>query len=166
MGIQIYDFASVIEKAKELGCNIPTGLALLPRNFESAESKEDLLHESSTPTVRIIFRKQGIKETPLEYEGEKFPQISEKKFDEWVGPIIFASYALLSQNPHIISIALGVISNYLTDFFKGIPGEKRAKLDVVVETKNRKFKRVHYEGPISGLGKILEIIREVSSSDK
>jgi hypothetical protein len=164
MTVKQFDFVDVKKRAKDLGCNTPTGIALLPRNFESAASKDELLHESSAPTVRVLFRTNGIYETPLEREGEKFPQISEKALDAWVGPIIFVSLSLYSQNPHIISLALGVISNYLTDWFKGIPGPKNAKLDIVIETK-KMYKRIQYEGPVSGLEKVSEVIHKASSDE-
>jgi hypothetical protein len=163
--MEIQEFVNVEEKAQSLGCNIPSGLALLPRNFEEAQFKEDLLHESSAPTVRVLLRNNGITETPLELEGERFPQISEKAFVEWIGPTIFVGFMLLSQNPHIVSIALGVISNYLTDFFKGMPSVGKAKLDIVVETRKKTYKKIHYEGPVSGLEKITEVVKEVSISD-
>lgn len=164
MSIQQFDFVNVEEKAKILGCSIPVGLALLPRNFEDAEFKEDLVHEDSVPTVRILFRLNGVTETSLERDGEKYPQISEKAFEGWIGPTIFVSFALLSQNPHILSIALGVISNYLTDIFRGIPHQNKVSLNIVVETTKKKtYKRIHYEGPVSGMGQLPNIIREVSS---
>jgi hypothetical protein len=42
--IQVFPFVNVAERAESLGCNVPTGLALLPRNFADAECKDDLLH--------------------------------------------------------------------------------------------------------------------------
>ncbi len=167
MSIQKFDFVNVEEKAETLGCNIPIGLALLPRNFEDAEFKDGLIHEDSVPTVRILFRQNGITETPIEYDGEKYPQISEKGFEGWIGPTIFVSFALLNQNPHILSVALGVISNYLTDIFRGIPHhQNKASLNIVVETTKKKtYKRIHYEGPISGMEQLPNIIREVRSSE-
>ena len=41
--------------------------------------------------------------------------------------------ALLTSDPNVISVALGVLSNYLTDFFQGMSGDKTVKLDVVIE---------------------------------
>ena len=151
----------VRKRAQELGCNIPTSIALLPRNFEISSSKEELIHESTTPTVRVLWRQNGITETPLEQPEEKFPFVSEHAF-EWIGPTIFISAMLLSQNPHLMTIALNVISNYLTEWFRGIPRDSRkVKLRIITETKSGLYKKIEYEGPPDGLKDLPEVIREV-----
>jgi len=165
VAVQIFDFVDVEEKAEALGCNIPTGMALLPRNFESAESKDALVHERSAWTVRTLFRDNGIAETPLEREGEIFYGVVEKGLGEWILPIIFVSSALLNQNPHIISIALGVISNYVTDLFRRIPDYKNVKLDIVIETGKKTYIKVSYEGPVSGLEEVERIATKISLLD-
>lgn len=161
MSIQVSEYVNVKDQALKLGCNSPTGLALLPRNFETAKSKDELVHESAVPDIRIIWRQAGISETKIEKESDKFPYAQENAF-EWVGPIIFVSTMLLSQNPHAISIALNIISNFLTDWFKGIPGIKKVKLDVVIEKdENKKSIRIHYDGDPDGLAELDKVIREV-----
>ena len=166
MNVQEEGFVDVVQRAQDLDCRVPTGLAILPRNFESAAAKDELLHESEAPTVRVLWRRVGVVETPIEPEGERFPQISEKSFEEWVGPTIFVSGALMSQNPAVLSVALGVISNYLTEWFKGTPMRRRkAKLDVVVEVGKREYRRLHYEGPVEGLQELAAIAREVGSNE-
>lgn len=164
MKIERYKYLNVEERAKELGVNVPTGIALLPRNFESALSKDELIHESDAPTVRILFRKEGIEETPLEVEGEKYPYLSEKSF-EWAGPIIFVSWALYSQNPRIVDVALGVFANYLTDFFRGVQDGGIARFDIVRETSKGRYERYHYEGPPSGISEFAKVVHEVKSDD-
>lgn len=161
MNVQITDYVDVRKRALELGCNEPRELCILPRNFDTAKSRDELIHESSTPTVRVLWKQAGIQETKTEKEGEKFPQISEKQFIGWIGPTIFVGASLLSQNPNVISIALGVISNYLTDWFKGTVGDKRVRLDIVVEMEGNKYKRVHYEGNVDGLKELPKILHEV-----
>lgn len=165
MNVQITDYVDVRNRARDLGCNEPTGLCILPRNFDTVKSKEELIHESSTPTVRVLWKQAGIQEAKIEREGERFSQVSEKDFVGWVGPIIFVSAALLSQDPNAISVALGVVSNYLTDWFRGVVGEKRAKLDIVVETAESKYKRIRYDGSIDGLRELPEILREVRHNE-
>jgi hypothetical protein len=167
MGIRISDFVDVAERARALGCQVPTGLSILPGNFETAVTRSELLHESETPTVRTLWRKEGLIETPIEVEGERIPQVSEKSAHEWLGPIIFVSGALLAQNPVVIDVALGVISNYLTDWFKGVAREnRRAILDVVVEVGNEKYKKLHFEGPVEGMKYLARIAREVGLGER
>jgi hypothetical protein len=166
MTTQISDYINVKERAVELGCNAPTGLAIIPRNFEVARSKDELVHESSTATIRVLWRQAGISETRIEMGDDRFPCVQEKAFEGWIGPIIFVGASLLSQNPYLMSVAFGVISNYLTDWFKGLPGDKNVKLDIVIEeTKGKSCKRIHYEGNAEGLHDLNKIVSEVSGHE-
>lgn len=160
--IKVSDYIEVKKKAQSLGCNIPDSITILPRNFEYAKSKDEFIHESTTATVRVLWRKNAIIESQLEKPGEKFPSMAEQAF-EWIAPTIFIPALLITQNPYLITIALNVISNYLTDFFKGIPKDQRkVNLRIVIE-KNEKgvCKKVEYKGPPDGLKDLPEVIKEV-----
>lgn len=159
--IKVENYVNVKEKAQKLNLNIPLQIALLPKNFKTAKDKKELIHASTTPTVRKLWIQNNIQETPIEKSGEKIPCSAEKAF-EWIGPTIFVSSLLLSQNPHLVNIALNVISNYLTDWFRGIAyNERKVKLSIVVETRSGDYKEVKYEGPLDGLGKLPKIIKEI-----
>ena len=163
--IQIEDFPDVKNKAREMGCNVPETLAILPKNFISAKSKGELINEDTASTVRVLWKQAGIVETPIEKEGEKIPELVMNWF-EWVGPTILFTSTLITQNPQLIDIALGVIANYLTDFFKGVPkGQKKAKLDFVEETKSGNYKRLHYEGDVEGMKDLPKIIRSLHDEE-
>jgi len=124
-----------------------------------------LIHESSAPTVRILWRTANIKETILEKELEKFPQISEHAA-EWIGPIIFLSCLTITNNPALINLAISVISNYLYDLFKGIPlSMHKTKLSIVVETKSGCYKRIEFEGSEKGLKDLPKIIHSVCANE-
>jgi hypothetical protein len=159
--IQVEEFVDVKKRFKELDFDSTTTLAILPRNFVTAESKEELINEGTTSTVRVLWKQAKVHETPFEKEGERIPEAVEEAFD-WIGPTIFLASSLLIQNPLLIDVAVGVIANYLTDFFKGIPaGKRNAKLDVVVETKSGSYKKIHYEGAIEGLKEVPKIARSL-----
>jgi len=161
MRIKISDYVDVRLKAHALGLNAPTGLAILPRNIAEATTADELLHESSAIALRSLFRQHNIEETRIEKEGQKIPVLQENEFS-LILPIIFVSASLLSQNPHALAIALNIIANYATDFFKCIPGSKKVVLDIVVENKSgRGSKRLHYEGPREGLEETEKMARKV-----
>lgn len=164
MTIQISEYADVKKRALDLGLNVPTGIAILPRNFAEAKSKDELMNETSAPTVRVLWRQAGVSETRIE-KDEKFPYLEELGFAEWVGPIIFVNASLLSQNPHLVTVALNVVSNYLTDFFKGIVGERNVRLEVAVEKRNGGVCKIHYEGTPEGLHELPAIIQEASARE-
>lgn len=159
--LKIRDYLDVKKKAQEIGCNVPETLAIIPRNFENARTKEDLVHESSALTVRKLWQQNNIIETPLEKPGERFLLVAEHGL-EWIGPTIFVAAMLLSQNPSLVTIALNVISNYLTDWFRGVVKERqKVKINFIVETKNGDCKKLEYEGELEGLKSLPEVIKAV-----
>ena len=128
MDVQVRQYVDVRKRALELGCSVPTGITILPRNFETAESKDDLLHEHVAADIRSLWRQAGVVETKLEGEGKKFPSIDEKSAD-WIGPIIFIGGLLLTQNATMANIALNVLSNYITLF----PPQRFFSVGIIVE---------------------------------
>ncbi len=159
--ITVEDYVNVKKKAQKLGLNIPSQIAILPLNFETATTKEELIHASITPTVRKLWRQNNIQETPIEKPGEKIPCIAQEGF-EWIGPIIFVAFSLWSQNSHLVNMALNLISNYLTDWFRGIPShERQVELNIVSENRFGECKKVEYKGTLDGFNKLLEKLPEI-----
>jgi hypothetical protein len=157
------DYVSVHSRSTELGCIYPTsGLSLLPDNFATAKVYEELRQQSEAASIRTLFRTHGIPLSEILPSDKRVPYIQNNSY-EWVGPALFVSAALISEDASAVSIALGVLSNYLTDFFKGVSGRKSISLDVVVErTTSRSCKLVSYKGDIEGLKSLAEVIKAVS----
>ena len=155
MTIKVTNYIDVSAKALELGLNVPTGLAILPTNFESARSKDELIDEELIPTIRSLWRQAGLSETRL--ENEDFPVEIRRSLDITL-PTIFVGISLLTQNPNLVAIAINIISNYLTDFFKGILDNHKIKLDTIVQKTENQFCCVHYEGDKEGLTELPAII--------
>lgn len=162
-GISISDFPSVRERAEALSCAFPDGLALLPSNFLAAEVRSDLKESSEAATLRKLFRTAGLEITPLLPIGEK-SAISLNRSAGWIGPAIFISAGLLSTNATAVSVALGVLTNYLSDFMKGSLRSKGVELDVIVERHgDRVCKRISYNGPIEGLAQLADAVVRVAN---
>jgi hypothetical protein len=162
MATNITEYLNVSQKLADLACRHPTGLALLPANFESATSIAEFRQVSEAATVKTLFRNARLPYDDIVGRDQRPPYIQNNAL-EWVAPTIFVSAALLSENQHCISVALSVIANYATDFFKGMSGEKKLKIDVIVEkTKTRTCKKISYEGSPEGLKGLADVIRAVS----
>lgn len=137
MMITTSPFVDVEARASELGCNVPEGIAILPRNFASAETREELLHEDSTVTVRTLWRTGGITESRLELEGERYPYIHENAAD-WVGPLLFIGTNVLISSPETAQKAVEIILDYVKEQL-GMNKENRVvKFDIVRESKSKK----------------------------
>jgi hypothetical protein len=137
---------------------------MLPRNFATAGADDDLLAEASDAAVRTLWRQANVEEERLDSPEAPFPRVSEHHAD-WIGPTVFLSSALLSESPALVSVALGVITNYVTDLFKGVPGKHTARLHVIVERSTGDCVQVTYNGPATGIGEVLDAVGDLTSSD-
>lgn len=161
MTTNISDYIDVPTKIRELGCDDPDGIAILPVNFEAARSADEFRQLSEASTVKTLLRNNNVLFS--EVRKEKPSYIQNNAF-EWIAPTLFVSASLLSQQPETISVSLSVIANYVTDFFRGFSGEKSIKLDIVVErTKSKTCKKVSYEGSVEGLKELADIVKEVGN---
>jgi hypothetical protein len=92
--------------------------------------------------------------------GER-PRFVHNKSHDWAA-FIFVSAALLANDPSAVTVALGIISNYLTDIFKGTP-DKKIKLDVAVERRGDHIcKKLTYEGDAAGLAQIADTVLRIA----
>ena len=126
-----------------------------------AENLNFLVHESSVSTLRKLFIQNDLSVSQLNPNNYKIPYCHENSLDLIV-PILFCSALTISQNPNVINIVCGIIANYTTDFFKGIKKEPTIKLSVVIESeKNKKTKKITYEGNVNGLKELVDTVKEI-----
>lgn len=154
------DYACVADRAASLGCSMPDGWAALPENFDTAASRQELVTRGEASTVRTLFRNHDVPSGSFMPSSERTGFIHNKSFD-WAA-LLFVSASIISNDPNLMPVALGVISNYLTDLFKGIPS-KRVRLSIVVERKgNKTCKKITYEGDVAGLKTIAPALRRIA----
>lgn len=134
----------------------PSGLAFIPENIESANTKEDLIFTESIIEVNKYFKLKNINIDSLGVEPELLR--SRKNADIYL-PAIFIAYSTLSENQNIVSIALNVISSYIYDNLKGRIGKKTAKIDLYIEKKKGKISKIKYNGDAEGLKDLDKIIK-------
>lgn len=158
----VVNYIRVDERIDALGCTFPAGIAILPENFETAAARSDFIQRSEAATLKALFRNNEVPFSEILPSAEKSAYSQYNNLD-WIAPAIFVSGSLLSQNPMAVSLALSVIGNYLTDFFRGIPGRKGVKIDIVIERRrDRSCKKITYEGDVQGLTRLVDIMRQIS----
>jgi hypothetical protein len=166
MNTTISDFISVRDKLSALGYQVPTGLAILPLNIETATSRNDITQRSESATLRTIFRHAGV---PLDevFDLSNKPPYVQNNDISWIVPTIFVAAGALSDNPNAVAVALGVLANYLTDFFKGRTSQATIKATIVVEqTKSKTCKRIAYEGNVEGLQALAAVVQSTQDDTK
>lgn len=159
----VEEFIDVDGRAVALGLDVPTGLCFLPLNLADAPTADSFLYESEITTLRVLFRQAGITETRLEPSGARIPVLSQKGID-LVLPTLFVAGALLTENPELVNVALGVVANYVTDFFRGMGGEKRVRFSIVVKDKaTGSYKRFKYDGDPAGVREFARLATRIDN---
>ncbi|HNM25460.1 MAG TPA: hypothetical protein PKL15_08525 [Saprospiraceae bacterium] len=157
--IEYNNFKSLIEK---FGYSIPSGFAFIPLNFEIAPSRNDLVYSSEVKSVRKLLTQNKVGVDKIENENDRQFFLHQHNA-AWLAPTIFIGVSLLSENPNAIAIALNVLSNYLTDFFKGGAQNSNFKMDIIVEVeKGRLFKKITIEGEPKDFKELAKLIKEIT----
>lgn len=116
-----------------------------------------IVYSTNTPTIEKLLRGAGVDAVRPDLKGPI--RYRDEQSIVWLGPVLFFSAAALAANPHLISISLGVISNYLTEIFRGRPTAvdvsrptPEVSLDIIQEVgPSKRYKRVRYKGTAEGL---------------
>lgn len=149
----------ISEKLKELNLNLPEGLAFIPENIENAGVVSDFIYPEPLTQINKIFRTNNIEAVIL--GGNALNLRSRKSADLYL-PSLYVGLSLLTQNSAVVSVALSVLANYVTDFFKGSFSSKTVSLDIYVETNgNKKVKKINYKGDAEGLKNLETIIKKL-----
>lgn len=165
MQINVSDYIDVSTKCKDLGFEKAANVCMLPNNLTEISELSEGIHFSSATTLKKLLAEKSISSVLVEPTAGDRKYLVQKSI-AWYGPILLFTIAELSQNPQLLSVSLGVISNYLAERFAGnTVEESQVELSVVVEkTKTKTTRKLDYKGPIEGL-KVLEerVLKEVAS---
>ncbi len=138
-------------------------ILILPINYESINSESEIRFQSEAATVKTLFRQRKIPHSMFSWKALPTRYVQNNAF-EWIGPALFISAGIFSQNELAINTALGVLASYIADYFKGRSGNNVAKLTIVVEqTKKKQCKKINYEGDAEGIKNLGEIIKSIAN---
>jgi len=131
-------------------------LLLLPNNWPTL--KPEPVYAESTESLRKLLVKKGIGVETLTPVTPHTHLRQERALD-WVSPTLLVSSLLMTQNPAAVTIALNVISDYVTEILRGVKSDPRVRLTIVrSETTRRTAQKISYEGPVSGLHELVKVL--------
>lgn len=130
-----------------------TDLLLLPRTMDEGRP----VFSSSTGPVLKLLRHEGLGVQKLEVGTSV--NVTENGLI-WLGPVVFIGLSAFTANPNIVAVTLNIISNYVTELFRGQEQEVEVKLDVVTQA-GKSFTRVRFVGPPSALKDLADVVESV-----
>ena len=130
---------------------------ILPLNYVSDE--EPVFAESSRNFLNYSLKEKIAIEMITINSGS--PKYLLTEDISWVGPTIFISSSLISQNPDAISVALNLLSNYIYDFFRSSKQDVRCNFELIIEKSEHESIKLKYDGAKLSPEDILAIIQEI-----
>lgn len=135
------------DRLLKLGLTFPGGIAVLPLNFDVAETRDELNYSPLTVEIERELRKAGVQLEIADPDDDRV--YLETRSVDWVLPVM-AFGAVLVNNPEAVQVVLGVISNYLFDKMKRLGSNHTVRMEILRERLDGKD-HLKYEGPVEGL---------------
>lgn len=160
MSITVEDHVAIRARADELLCVVPDGLVMLPENLVSSSPGEDLRFGSESSTFRKLLHERGLRAERVDVDQDRTRFVHNRSHD-WAVPAVFVATELLKSNPDIISIMIDVVRDHVKELFGTSADERSVLLEVVVENRKGRCRKVRYEGPPDGLKDVERIVRSL-----
>jgi hypothetical protein len=159
MDSKISDFINLDYKLNQLNIKLTGDFCILPENIEIANSPDEFIFTETATPIKKYLRQNGVNIQVIDNENSSYRQ---RKSVDFYAPLLFIGYTVFSENSAIVSVGLNVLSNYVTDFFKGTFGDKKVKMEIVVETSPKKtYKSIIYEGSVDGMKELSNVIKSL-----
>jgi hypothetical protein len=143
-------YVDVRARARELGCGVPHGVALLPGNFASAAGRAKLRYHEVASQVREAWRAVGLADSG---PGRKLRQDM---------PLaVFFGMDLPSVSARPVLDALSMVASVLTDDPR-VARTREVRVDAIVERPNNGgYVCLEYHGNVHELVTLAKPIREI-----
>jgi hypothetical protein len=151
----VEDYASVFERFRALGIENVPAAAVLPRNFDTAKTAQDLVSERTAPDIKIVGRRAGVDVTTFEGVGAR--EIHENDALT-IGAVIWLSVETFNN--------VGTIVAFMKEIAKFAKARSRSKPEAELEITQEfivgdeyRSTRFVYRGPASTLESIVPTMK-------
>ena len=161
MRVESSNFVDVAARARELGCRVPVGIALLPGNFATAASAAGLRYHKAAPEVRSAWRSIGLTDAGPNLMLKKAPARGSRTAGPDVPLVAFFGRELRSGPARLVTYALGAVASVLSAH-SGEAGASEVRFDAIVERPGRgSYACIEYRGDACELVKLAGAVREI-----
>jgi len=158
--MQTVDYVDVAARARELGCRVPTGIALLPGNFTSAASAAELRYHEVAPDVRSAWRSIGLQDTGPHRKLRPKVTVTPDASGQPVPLTVFFGLGLVG-NPKTVLFALGTVATVLV-VDPCSANAREIRLDAVVERPSSGgYTCLEYHGQAPEIIALAKPVREI-----
>ncbi|HEX4292594.1 MAG TPA: hypothetical protein VHZ29_00520 [Rhizomicrobium sp.] len=152
MTILVSEYLHVADRAAELGVRLSDDVEIMPDNFASAASRDELVLHSETAHVRRLLREKDLGGASLD---GRHAAHEDAPGGDW-SVTLFAPCGAVRRDPERLIFALAAISDHLADVSKASP-RRQVHLSVVVERgSDRSCKRLTCAGDVSSLRPLVD----------
>jgi hypothetical protein len=172
---RIVEYVDVAARARDLGCRIPSGIALLPGNFATAASAADFVFSEVAARVRLAWRSSGLIDTgPYRMgsrirgcrdssDGMSYP--SHPGIPESSSLTVFFGSDLFRVPSRPVLHAIGIVATVLLDD-PGSADAREARFSAVVERPNgHGYLCLQYDGDACELVALAKSVRAIWEGD-
>jgi hypothetical protein len=163
--MQTVDYVDVAARARELGCRVPTGIALLPGNFATAAGADELRYHEVAAEIRSAWRRIGLKDTG---PHRKLRQNAAVNLDASGRPVpLTVFFGLgLAGNPKAVLHALSAVATVLLVEPSSV-NAREIRFDGIVERpESGGYTCLRFHGQARELIAMTEPVREIWTSGR
>ena len=182
MLVQTRDSVDIAARARELGCRVPVGIALLPGNFSTAASAGEFCFHAATAHVRSAWQDVGLENEgpdardmtgsaghdrnspgiPGRVPSECLISQADTNRDSANTPLaVFFGSGLLAGPPWRLVVALGMVSSVLASQARRA-SQRGVRLNIVVERpRDHGCACIEYQGDAFGIVALAREVRRV-----
>jgi len=141
-------------------------VSIIPDNYDAVRTPEEAVYAGPAETVKKLFNSGGVKTEFIELKNNSWA--SDKRGADWFGPALFISSLMITENPNAVSVALNILSNYLSTAFGigGSPGSN-ARFKILVKNESSGVtKEISYDGPIDGIKELNKVVKSAAALEE
>jgi hypothetical protein len=163
MSVQTRDSVDVAARARDLGCRVPVGIALLPGNFSTAANIGEFRYHPAAPYIRSAWQTVHLEDEGPLGTSPKSKVESPKSMtgDEQVPLVVLFGAGMQSGPEWSLAVALGMVSRVLA-LDPRCASPREVVCDIVVERPgDHGYDCIEYQGDAVGIVALASEVRRI-----